>query len=90
MDYDPALKKNNELYQELVESMTNNNFAARSSCLTTPASLLISIYMSTSLKTLKRHLPVIKKSFIYPYNNHGRIEEKNNKIKVFNRVAYGH
>jgi len=45
--------------------------------------------MKTSLKTLRKHLPYIKNSFIYPYNN-GRIEGINNKIKVLNRVAYGY
>src|SRR5699024_12000571 len=43
----------------------------------------------TSIKTLKKHLPYIKHSLIYPYNN-GRIEGINNKIKVLNRVAYGY
>ena len=43
--------------------------------------------MRTSLKTLRKHLTFIEKSFISPYNN-GRIEEVNNKIKVLNRVAY--
>src|SRR5699024_9623967 len=50
---------------------------------------LISSYMKTSLKTLRKHLPYIKNSFIYPYNN-GRIEGINNKIKVLNRIAYGY
>lgn len=45
--------------------------------------------MKTSLKTLRNHLPRIKNSFHYPYNN-GRIEGINNKIKVLNRVAYGY
>src|SRR5690625_5812253 len=45
--------------------------------------------MKTSSKTLRKHLPYIKNSFIYPYNN-GRIEGINNKIKVLNRVAYGY
>ena len=45
--------------------------------------------MRTSLKTLRKHLPFIENSFIYPYNN-GRIEGINNKIKVLNRVAFGY
>ncbi len=43
--------------------------------------------MKTSLKTLRKHLPYIKNTFIYPYNNR-RIEGINNKIKVLSRVAY--
>ncbi len=46
-------------------------------------------FMRTSIHTLKKHLPYIQNSFIYPYNN-GRIEGINNKIKVLNRVAYGY
>ena len=89
LDYDPALKENYELYQEIMEFMSNKDFEALSSCLTTPVSPLISNYMRTSLKTLRKHLPFIENSFIYPYNN-GRIEGNNNKIKVLNRVAYGY
>ena len=49
----------------------------------------ISSYMKTSVRTLKKHLPFIENSLLYPYNN-GRIEGINNKIKVLNRVAYGY
>ena len=48
-----------------------------------------SSYMKTSIKTLKKHLPYIGNSLLYPYNN-GRIEGINNKIKVLNRVAFGY
>jgi len=89
LDYDPALKANYELYQEQLKAMTNKDFEALSSCLANPVSPLISSYMRTSLKTLKKHLPFIQNSFIYPYNN-GSIEGINNKIKVQNRVAYGY
>ncbi|MHA6258796.1 ISL3 family transposase [Sporosarcina sp. CAU 1771] len=87
--YDPVLKANYELYQELLKAMTNKDFEALSSCLANPVSPLISNYMRTSLKTLRKHLSFIQNSFIYPYNN-GRIEGINNKIKVLNRVAYGY
>ncbi|SEK80159.1 transposase, partial [Alkalibacterium pelagium] len=49
----------------------------------------LSSYMKTSLRTLRKHLPFIKNTFKYPYNN-GKIEGINNKIKVLNRVAYGY
>lgn len=45
--------------------------------------------MKTSLKTLRKHLPYVKNTFIYPYSN-GKIEGINNKIKVLSRVAYGY
>src|SRR5699024_10840458 len=49
----------------------------------------LSRQMATSVKTLKEHLPYLKNSLEYTYNN-GRIEGINNKIKVLNRVAYGY
>ena len=87
--YYPVLKENYRLYQELLKAMSDKDFKALTSCLTRPVSPLISSYMRTSLKTLRKHLPFIENSFISPYNN-GRIEGINNKIKVLNRVAYGY
>lgn len=89
LDYDLELKKNYRLYQELLRAMTNLDFKAMKSVLQRRGTESISSYMKTSMKTLRQHLPYIKNSFIYPYNN-GRIEGINNKIKVLNRVAYGY
>ena len=44
--------------------------------------------MNTSLKTLRKHLPYIKNTFIYAYSN-GSLEGINNKIKVIKRIAFG-
>lgn len=87
--YSPILKANYEFYQSLLNAMTRKNFDAFKQCLEGFIDPLISNYMRTSIKTLKKHLPYIQNSFIYPYNN-GRIEGINNKIKVLNRVAYGY
>src|SRR5690625_866968 len=87
LGYDPALEANYKLYQELLRAMSNRDFNALESILDRRSSTLISNYMKTSLKTLRKHLPYIENSFIYPYNN-GRIEGINNKIKVLNKVAY--
>lgn len=87
--YSPELQANYELYQVLLKAMSSRDFEALEACLAQPVSPLISSYMRTSVKTLRKHLPFIKNSFIYPYNN-GRIEGINNKIKVLNRVAYGY
>lgn len=89
LEYDEKLKANYTLYQELLRAMTDRNFKALESILEKRSSKLISSYMKTSLKTLRKHLPYIENSFIYPFNN-GRIEGINNKIKVLNRVAYGY
>ncbi|QBP42171.1 transposase [Paenisporosarcina antarctica] len=69
--------------------MSDKDFKALETGLTRPVSPLISSYMRTSLKTLRKHLPIIENSFIYPYNN-GRIEGTKNKIKVLNHVNYGY
>jgi len=87
--YSPELKDNYELYQALLKAMSERDFKSLEACIAKPATPLISSFMRTSLKTLRKHLPFIENSFIYPYNN-GRIEGINNKIKVLNRVAYGY
>lgn len=89
LDYNPELKENYELYQTLLRAMTNRNFNVLAATLEKRNTKLISSYIKTSLKTLRKHLPYIENSFDYIYNN-GRIEGINNKIKVLNRVAYGY
>src|SRR5690625_2988083 len=89
LNYDIELKANYELYQEILHAMTNRDFNTLENILHRRSTTLISSYMKTSLKTLRKHLPYIKNSFIYPYNN-GRIEGINNTMKVLNRVAYGY
>ena len=89
LTYSPVLKVNYDLYQSLLKAMATKDFEALKFQLNEPVNPLISSYMRTSLKTLRKHLPYIENSFIYPYNN-GRIEGINNKIKVLNRVSYGY
>src|SRR5690606_25505049 len=83
--YDPVLKANYELYQDLLKAMEEKDYKMLETCLKNPIHPLISSYMKTSIKTLKEHLPYINNSFNYPYNN-GKIEGINNKIKVLNRI----
>src|SRR5699024_5518835 len=89
LSYDEDLKKNYELYQTLFKSVKDKNFNVFTDTLLVVDTKTISSYMRTSVKTLRKHLPYIKNSLLYPYNN-GRIEGINNKIKVLNRVAYGY
>src|SRR5699024_417125 len=89
LTYNDTLKENYRLYQDLLRAIRNKDFKHFESILNLKHSPLLSSYMKTSLKTLKKHLPYIANSFIFPYNN-GRIEGINNKIKVLNRVAYGY
>lgn len=89
LNYSPVLKVNYGIYQSLLNAMAKKDFNIFVNHLEGPIDPLISSYMRTSIKTLKKHLPYIQNSLIYPYNN-GRIEGINNKIKVLNRVAYGY
>ena len=58
-----------QIMNQLKTSIGDEDFEALSSCLTRPVPSAISNYMRTSLKTLRKHLPFIENSFIYPYNN---------------------
>jgi len=89
LDYSPVLKANYQLYQQLLNAFKTKDFDNLEEILNETKDPNISSYIRTSLKTLRKHLPYIKHSFSYPYNN-GRIEGINNKIKVLNRVAYGY
>jgi len=89
LSYHPDLKANYELYQSLLECIKKRNFKKLTNILLAVKLNVISSYMRTSVRTLKKHLPYIKNSLSYPYNN-GRVEGINNKIKVLNRVAYGY
>ena len=89
LDYDEELRINYDAYQQLLNAIKNKDYSALVHLLETMKHPFISSYMKTSIWTLKKHLPHIENSFIYPYSN-GRIEGINNKIKVLNRVAYGY
>lgn len=89
LNYSPVLKANHELYQSLLKAMAKKDYVVLKAQLEKPLDSLITSNMRTSIKTLLKHLPFIKNSFIYTFNN-GRIEGINNKIKVLNRVAYGY
>nr|WP_245987370.1 transposase [Vagococcus elongatus] len=51
--------------------------------------LEVTLYMKTSIKTLKKHLNRIENAFNYPFSN-GTLEGLNNKIKVIKRTAHGY
>lgn len=87
--YDTELQQNYALYQKLLRAIKERSFEQFHEILNEKESPLLSSYMKTSLKTLRKHESYIKNSFTYTYNN-GRIEGINNKIKVLNRVAYGY
>ena len=89
LNYNPVLKANYRLYQDILTTMKDKNYNRLQEILKGTQDILISSYMKTSVKTLRKFLPYIENSFTYSYSN-GRIEGINNKIKVLNRVAYGY
>ena len=87
LDYDAILSTT--IYQSIIKVIEENNYDKLSELLNRQINEEVSAYMKISLKTLKKYLPYIKNTFLYPYSN-GKIEGINNKIKVLNRVAYGY
>ncbi len=87
--FSSELKENYDLYQRILCAFEQADQEALRTLLNHQHKGPVSSYMKTSMKTLRQHLPYIKNSFTYPFNN-GRIEGINNKIKVLNRVAYGY
>jgi len=55
LDHDPELKANYTLYQKLLRAMTNCDFSTLEDILERRNTMLISSYMKTSLKTLRKH-----------------------------------
>lgn len=85
---DPTLKATYEVYQELLYYSKQNDFIHFKAAINS-LKPEVSSTMTTSLKTLKKHLPRIRNTFKYPYSN-GPLEGIINKIKVIKRVAYGY
>lgn len=89
LSYSDQLKITYEIYQSLSACIADRCFNRFKDRLLSIRTNTLSKQMKTAVNTLKKHLPYIKNSLKYPYNN-GRIEGINNKIKVLNRVAYGY
>jgi len=59
LEYSPILKANDVIYQSLLKAMANKDVEALKGHVVEPVNPIISGYMRTSLKTLKKHLPYI-------------------------------
>ena len=81
------LKETYETYQTILYSLKSNNYNQLEKVLNNKNDK-ISIYMKTSIKTLKDYLPYIKNTLSNPYHN-GFVEGNNNFIKVLKRIAFG-
>ena len=67
------LKVNYNIYQQLLSAIKNKDYKSLEKIVNTKYHKLLSTYTKTSIKTLRKHLPYIKNSSLYPFNN-GRIE----------------
>lgn len=85
---DPSLTATYTVYQELLFHSQRNEFDAFKHVVESMP-VGVSSLMTTSLKTLKKHLPRIENTFKYSFSN-GPLEGTINKIKVIKRVAYGY
>lgn len=87
--YDETLKANYKMYQKLLYCIKKEDYIGFEEALNIKQDQLLSSYIKTSIKTLRKHLPYIKNTFKYPFHN-GRIEGINNKIKILSRISYGY
>ena len=86
---DETLKATYDLYQNLLYYSKKNDYKGFKDLILKTSPKELSPFMQTALKTLRKHLPRIKHTFMYPYSN-GALEGSINKIKVIKRVAYGY
>src|SRR5690625_3572558 len=87
LDYDEELRVNYNTYQRLLNAIKNKDYDDLENLVNTKYDKLLSTYMKTSIKTLRKHIHYMKNSLIYTYNN-GRIEGSNKKIKIINHIEY--
>lgn len=88
LGHDDLLRSNYDVFQALLKAINDDDMDKLKAILEADHDGL-SGYLKTAIKTLTKHLDYIQNTFKYPYSN-GRIEGNHNKIKLINRVAYGH
>lgn len=85
-----TLKATYDLYQNFLYYSKKNDYSGfKDLVLKASSKNLLSPFMQSALKPLRKHLPRIKHTFMYPYSN-GALERTINKIKVIKRIAYGY
>ena len=84
---DPVLKASYEVYQDLLDAFEERNASEFFRVIDHLPALLEKPFIK-SLHYLKRHRKAISLSFTQSYSN-GRLEGKNNLIKVIQRIAFG-
>ncbi|MBN2796767.1 MAG: ISL3 family transposase [Clostridia bacterium] len=88
MEQNTEFKASYTLYQDILTAIKLKNISLLESILSSE-NLLVSSYMITSLKTVKKYKKYIINMFQCQYTN-GVIEGINNKIKVIKRIAFGY
>ncbi len=88
LDLDPQLKASYELYQYVRFFIKNKDFALFKKVLDKNINN-VSVYMKTSIKTVKKYINYIENTFKHDFTN-GVLEGINNKIKVIKRIAFGY
>lgn len=84
---DPVLKVSYDVYQDLLDAFQERNASEFFRLIDQLPSSLEKPFIK-SLQYLKRHRKAITLSFTQPYSN-GKLEGKNNLIKVIQRIAFG-
>jgi len=88
----PELRSVYNFYQDILYAMRYKDFEQLQTAVTTstqePRFQHLPETMKKAQRTLRKHLPEIKNSFIYQFSN-GPVEGANNKIKAIKRTAYG-
>ena len=89
LEIDEELEYAYYFYQDILRGINDRDIDRITNTLNTVEIEMLSEYMLTSVKTLKKNIEGIANALKYNYTN-GRIEGTNNKIKVMKRVAFGY
>ncbi|WP_317916118.1 transposase, partial [Tetragenococcus halophilus] len=84
---DPVLKASYDVYQDLLDAFENGK-AQPFFAIIDQLSPLLEEPFKKSLRHLQKYRKEITLSFTQPYSN-GKLEGKNNLIKVIQRIAFG-
>ncbi|NMA69462.1 MAG: ISL3 family transposase [Desulfitobacterium sp.] len=87
LDLDPKLKASYKLYHYVRFCIKNKEFDLLKTALDDNFNI-VSDYMKTSIKTIRKYIDYVSNALKYDYNN-GVLEGINNKIKVIKRIAFG-
>ncbi|GMQ73389.1 hypothetical protein TEHSL10_10230 [Tetragenococcus halophilus] len=85
---DPVLKASYDVYQDLLDAFENGKAQSFFAIIDQQLSPLLEEPFKKALHHLQKYRKEITLSFTQPYSN-GKLERKNNLIKVIQRIAFG-